>query len=298
MKTHEADIHFPSHYTRAHDGTRLRYFDTGGDLPAVVLANGLGGPIVAWKPYLARWREKYRVITWDYRGLYGSTLPARDADLSIESHASDLRCVLDAAGISRAAILGWSMGVQVGLEFYSQSPQRVSKLALLNGTFGKPLRGVPLPFSGLALPRLVKGAQKAHFVGTKILHGLSRSRMSYGALRKLRVIAPGLTESHFHAMIGEFKSVDLEIYFDLLARLGEHDAEAQLRHVRIPTLVITGSRDILTPPSLARKIAAEVPNSELFVITGATHYAAAEYPEIVASRVEKFFGTGDAFDRA
>lgn len=292
MKTAEdPPIRFQSFTTRSPDGVRIRYFDTGGHLPTLVLANGLGGPVSAWNPYFDRWKDKFRLISWDYRGLYGSLLGHRSNDLSIESHALDLKCVLNAAGVESVSFLGWSMGVQVGLEFYSQNPNRLDRLALLNGTFGKPLRGVPLPFSELTLPPLVRGAQKAHKWGAKLLRGVSQSRLTFPTAKRLGFVASTMNQEQFDIMVRDFNDVNLEIYFDLMNRLGEHDAESILPMVSLPTLVITGARDRITPPAYARRIASEIPGAELYVIPHATHYAAAEYPELVTARLEKFLAT-------
>lgn len=291
MKTAEAEfVHFRSHYTRAADGTRLRFFDSGEDLPAVLLGNGLGGPVSAWRPYFERWRGVYRVLSWDYRGLYGSTLSRRDADLSIGAHARDVACILDAAGVEACALLGWSMGVQVALEFYSQAGHRVTHLALINGTYGQPLAGVPLPFSHLTLPPLVRHARRFNRLGQGIVGAVSRAPLSLSLLQRLRLVGGGLSQERFREMIEDFKQVDLDVYFDLLSHLHDHDALPHLRDVRVPTLVMAGSRDWITPPWLARKIATAIPHSELFMIPGGTHYCAVEYPVLVASRIERFTG--------
>jgi 3-oxoadipate enol-lactonase len=258
-------------------------------LPTIVLANGLGGPCSAWLPYVRRWRRRFRLIFWDYRGSYGSVLAHDGVDLSVRTHASDLRCVLDEAGVDRAFFFGWSMGVQVGLEFYSDNPTRLQRLCLINGTFGRPLRGVALPFSEQTLGPLVKGAGRLERLGSLLLRGFTGSAVSYEALLSLNLLAPGLPRAHFQTMMNDFRSIDLKLYFQLLSELGKHDAEAILSGVRVPSLVIVGSRDFLTPPRLARRIARDIENAELFVISGATHYAPVEYPTLVAERIEKFF---------
>lgn len=289
MKTAEAPrIHFRSHYVNAYDGARIRYFDSEEDLPAVLLANGLGGPVSAWHPYFERWRGVFRVLSWDYRGLYGSLLPHRAADLTVRAHARDVAAVLDAAGVETCAVLGWSMGVQVGLQFYSDNPTRVSHLALINGTYGSPLGGVPLPFSHITLPPLVRRARKLHRIGRSVVHAVSRTPLSYAMLRRLRMVAEGLSSERFYEMVEDFREVDLDLYFDLLTHLHLHDAERELSRIAVPTLVMAGSRDLLTPPWLARHIARSVPGAELFVIPGGTHYSAAEYPDQVAARFEQF----------
>jgi pimeloyl-ACP methyl ester carboxylesterase len=121
-----------------------------------------------------------------------------------------------------------------------------------------------------------------------VIQGMSRLPLSYSVLLKLQMIGPGLSQTRFQEMLADFREIDLEVYFDLLSHLGEHDAEATLRAIEVPTLVLTGSRDMLTPAWLARRIADQVPGAELFVIPKGTHYAAAESPDLVAERVEAF----------
>jgi pimeloyl-ACP methyl ester carboxylesterase len=287
MKTEEGKrIYFPAHFTRSPDGTRIRYFDSGEPLPAIVLANGLGGPAHIFAPYVERWRRRYRVITWDYRGLYGSQLPAGNASLDVSAHCSDLRAIFEAAEIRQAAFFGWSMGVQVGLEFYSQNPNCLTHLTLINGTFGRPLSGVPLPFSGLALPPLVRNAGRLHRLGRRVLTTVSRSPLSYTALCRLGFLSPNFDRVRYHEMVRAFESVDLKTYLQLLSALHEHDGEKHLPSIRVPTLVITGERDLLTPPWLSRRIASGIQGAEFFLVPGGTHYSAAEYPHIVAARME------------
>jgi len=287
-KSRRHSIPFHHHMVRSRDGVQIRYFDTEEALPAIVFANGLGGPVSAWKPYLELWRGKYRVLSWDYRGLYGSLLPSDQVDLSVRSHAEDLQAVLEDAHVSDATFIGWSMGVQVGLEFYSLKQSHLSRLVFVSGTYGQPLKGLPLPFSGLALPHLVRRLQPYHHWGKKALDVASRSSLGYPLLRRLRIVAPGLTEGHYREMMDDFREIDLKTYLHLLTHLGEHDAEHMLTQVTLPALVVAGSRDLITPPWLSRRIAEKIPRSELFMITGATHYSAAEHPELIAERVELF----------
>lgn len=289
MKTEEDKLtKFATRFVPAPDGARLRYFDSEGEGPTIVLANGLGGPASAWNPYLRRWAGRFRILSWDYRGLYGSILPSRCASLDISAHAADLAAVLDHARVDTAALFGWSMGVQVGIEFYSQYSERISALILTNGTFGRPLHGVPLPFSGITLPPLVRGARQFHNVGRWLLNHVSRSRLSYNVLRRLYLIAPGFERARFEEMVEDFECVDLDVYFEILEKLQEHDAQHLLATIRVPTLVITGARDMLTPPWFARKMAGVIPGAQLFVVPSGTHYSAAEYPEAIAARVEQF----------
>ncbi len=277
------------------DGTPIRYFDSARreedrQLPPIVLANGLGGPLSAWSHQIRHLKDRFRIISWDYRGLYGSAgRGGPPADLSIQAHVRDLRAVLRAAELSSASFVGWSMGVQVALELYEQHPELVRRLVLVNGTFGKPLHGVALPFAEYVLPQAVHHARRLHSVGGKILQRASKWPETGVWLKRLGVISKTLDDELFSEMVGDFGGLDLDVYFTMLGELGRHDAAHVLPTIRVPTLIIAGARDVFTPPDVAQKMAQRIPHGELLIVRGATHYAAAEYPELVNLRMDKFF---------
>lgn len=273
----------------AHDRAKLTYYDTGGNGPAVVLANGLGGPLRAWRHQIAHLARRFRVLSWDYRGLYGSTLPPDGRlTLDVHTHAADLIRILDEAKVDRAALVGWSMGVQVALELYGKSPERVSHLVLLNGTAGKPFSSLPFPGARHLVPRLVEGAARCGRLGSVVLKQASRSDSLGVWLKRFGFLSSSLDTREFRALTEEFSAVDLEIYFRTLALLGRHDASHVLPHVRVPTLLVAGARDPLTPKTVIERAARFVPHAELWIVPGATHYAAAEYPELISRRIESF----------
>ncbi len=78
---------------------RVAYYDTGDELEALVFANGLGGPLLALRHQLRHFSGRYRVITWDYRGLYASRDEAAPQRVDVSAHADDLLRVLDQAGV-------------------------------------------------------------------------------------------------------------------------------------------------------------------------------------------------------
>lgn len=275
------------HFFTRPDGTRLRAYDTGGTGPVVVLANGLGGPLCAFNGQLSALAQYYRVVSWDYRGLYGSLLPP-EGDLSVRSHAEDLAALLDALAIRSCSFVGWSMGVQVGLELYRLSPERVDRLVLMNGTFGRPFQAIPFPASEQLLGGMIRGASKLHFLGGPLLSRVRHAKVGPSVLKRLGLIAEGFDETQLRLMLEDFETIDFSRYAHMLKCLSEHDAESLLPSVRVPTLVITGSRDRITPSYSARRIAEKIPGAELYVIVGATHYAAAEYPKEVLSRMLPF----------
>ena len=109
---------------KAADGTALAVCTNGGTGVPVVISNGLGTPATAWPTVMAP-GSGFRAVTWSHRGLGGSGRPSNPDAVRVEDHVDDLRCVMDAAGMDRALVVGWSIGVGVAFRFAELHPERV-----------------------------------------------------------------------------------------------------------------------------------------------------------------------------
>ena len=83
-------------------------------------------------------------------------------------------------------------------------------------------------------------------------------------------------------------NMDPLLFMQMLQSVGERSAESWLADIDIPVLVIAGQQDSFTPPYLAETMAARIPNSELFVVEGATHVVPIERREMTIERVRAF----------
>lgn len=273
---------------RAEDGTRLQFQSYGSGKP-LVLANGLGGTFEAWRHVYEALGDRYRIVCWDYRGLYGSDRPARLDSLDVPQQARDLDALLKHVGIEDAVFVGWSMGAQVNFEFYRTQAARFRGLILLNGTCGQPFDtalGIPgsrrLILAGLELMRRFPGLiSKSTSLATSW-------KQLVPVLQQLGLVGQTMDLDIFQSLASEFVKLDFELYAATLQALGEHDACDLLEEIRCPTLVVTGTKDIMTPVSTARRIRDRVPECELVVIPGATHYAAVEFPGEVVGAMKSF----------
>ncbi len=272
----------------ARDGTRIGY-QVRGRGPAIVLANGLGGTFEAFRHiYTALPPESYRVVCWDYRGLYTSSAPADPDALGMPRHVDDLEDVLAAEKIDRAVHVGWSMGVQANFEYVKRSAARVAGLYVLNGTYGRPFRTVMSSrFVERVIPVLLRMVKaQAELVG-RATRALAGSDALIAAMKRVGMVSDTIDMDVFRTVARGFEQVDWRIYSDLLHRLGEHDAEDALPLVREPTTIVTGDRDILTPPSTAEHIHRAISGSRLIVIRGGTHYTPVEFPTIVQDELRR-----------
>jgi pimeloyl-ACP methyl ester carboxylesterase len=194
-------------------------------------------------------------------------------------------------------VVGWSMGVQVALELAWRAPERVRELVLISGAHGRPMTNLRVPFAGRLLPALIERVRPYHRLGTRVVARAVHSRAVAEFVRRARLVSPRLTTDEILTLAREFTSLDLDVYLRTLAALELHDATPALRGLRHRTLVVTGARDPLFSPRLARRLSSEIARSELYVVPGATHYAPLEFPELVNARIQRFLehsATSDA----
>jgi len=280
---------------KSFDGTAIAYHATRSPFkgaPAIVLANGLGGPHIAWREQIDFFLDRYRIVTWDYRGLYASDRPAGDGaeGYAVEQHVRDLQAILAAEGIERASLIGWSMGVQVVLEAFRRLRGVARNLVLLSGTFGRPLDTLsPLPGMRAVLPSLVRAARHAHGLATQVTRRAAGQPESAAWLKRMGLIGPTLDDEVFGELVHAFGQLDMDGYFRNLGALGEHTAEDVLETIDVPALVIAGERDTFTPPTLAQAMTRRIPGASILVVRDGTHYTAVEFPELVNLRIERFF---------
>jgi pimeloyl-ACP methyl ester carboxylesterase len=275
------------------DGVSIAYQVAGAaGAPWVVLANGLGGSSAAWRGPIDYLGDRYRLLTWDYRGLYGSSRPSPDVDAAygVDKHASDLDAVLAAEGIERASLVGWSFGAQVILESVRRAPARVASLVLVNGTYGRPIDTLtPIPGAAVVIPSMIELLRRAHALATQVARRTIDKPEALRWLKRLGIVGETFDEAMFGELARAFATLDLEPFFRIVKAAGHHDAEPVLSSIAAPVLIIAGDHDPFTPRELAHQMARRIPESETLIVPGGTHYVPVEYPELVSLRIERFF---------
>ena len=271
------------------DGTEIAYQAVGQGRP-ILLCNGLGGSWEAWSHQIQYFRDRYRLLCWDYRGLYGSAAPRDPAALAIADHARDALHLLREEGEDRAAVVGWSMGVQVALEMFRAAPDMVASLAMVNGVAGRPWDYVfNLNLVGRLLPPFLRGLRSMPRAIESTVRQATRLPDPGAWVKRVGLAARTFDDQLASEVIEKFRILDMDMFIRLLERMGEHDGWDLLPMLDVPVLIVAGSRDVFTPRSAAERMARRTRGSEVMIIPGATHYAPLEYPEMVNLRLEKFF---------
>ncbi len=289
----------------ARDGTRLACQRYGRGPLRVVVANGIGGTLLAWVPLLRALEDRCTFVSWDYRGLYGSDAPRDPARVRIVDNASDLAVVMEAAGFADAAVFGWSLGVQVAIQAAADLRERVTALVLVNGTFGRifetafqlipgggsergGVRGQLSRVSGRVLPVLNRAVGRLGPFLNPVVGLAVKQPWITQALEQLRLVDKNLDREVFTAIARDLATLDFALYHRMLGEANEHDGEPLLGGIRVPILMITGERDLMTPHSVTEVVERRAPQTETLMVPRGTHYSLIEYPEVVVPRVSSF----------
>ena len=243
-------------YAVASDGIRLHYQDIGRHgAPVVLLIQGLGADKNGWIAQRPALMLRYRVIAFDNRGAGRSDKPF--GPYTLEQMADDAVAVLDACDVDRAHVVGASMGGAITQLVYLRHPQRVRSMVLACSA----CRNVPWreellqSWADLAMSKGM--GVMAHHAGRWVIGPRSFRRL-WPAVGWLGPLALGRVPHAFAAQVKAIISVN--------------DGQADnLRDVKVPTLIMVGNQDILTPRADSEEMNELIPGSELVVISGAAH---------------------------
>ncbi len=265
--------------------------------PTLLIVNGLGATMVTWRFVVDAFRDRFRIVSFDTRGLHKSGRPLGGARaLDVDAHASDVVAVAAALGRGPLHAAGWSMGVQVLVEAAPRLGARLRSLVLHNGVAGRAFAGIPgkgvvdrvvggsVVDGALhaALSAIGKRGRQVEALVARLTRDDATQHQLIDALIRVGLVHHGIDRPTFSAAAAGFRGLDADVFVTILQHLGRHDAWPLLPQIAAPTLVVAGSHDRMTPLSAMQRMARALPHGELAVLAGGTHYAALEVtPEFV-----------------
>jgi pimeloyl-ACP methyl ester carboxylesterase len=240
------------------NGVRLFYQETGApEAPPLVLIMGWGGDHTAWALQAPAFAAEHRVIALDNRGAGQSDVA--EAPYTIPGMAADVVGLMDALGIRRAHICGASMGGMVAQELALRHPDRVRTLGLHCTTAGIDAYGRFLIDTLVAVK--ARGDREESV----------RAVMPWILCRKTMAERPDFIRFWIEQALAYPYPIGLEGLSRQADAIRGHDTAARLGEIRVPTLITTGTEDILVPPASSRDLHARIPGSELATIEDAGH---------------------------
>lgn len=254
---------------------RNAYVYTGGKpfdaaQPAVVFVHGAQLDHSCWN-LQSRWcaHHGYGVLAVDLPGHGRSDGPPL-AD--IEAMAGWVSGLLDAMGVSRAALVGHSMGSLIAIETALRFPEKVTKLVLLGSS-------LPMPVSEALLNAAWHDEPKAHAMVNAFSHSPSAQLGGHAV--------PGLWMMGVNQRLMERQKPGV-FGCDMNACNSYRRPMDDLTTIAHPTLLIAGTQDRMTPPKASRALAAAIRGSRLELLSGAGHALMAEQPDAVLHHLRDF----------
>lgn len=263
------------HMVDVSDGGRLHVVERGAGAP-IVLVHGVTLGVATWAPQLWSLADRHRVIAVGQRG-HGRSVAGVDG-YSLERLAQDLLEVLEVLEVGDAVLVGHSMGGMVSQLLVLDHPEEVRRHVgglVLVATAAGPLVAGP-GGSALAGALAAGAARGLHHAGRRGRGMLPAEDLALWASRLAFGVRPDpldleLTRSMVTAM-------DPASMAELIGPLLHFDVRARVGRIDLPTRVVVGSRDLLTPPRMARVLARGIPGAELTVLDGCGHMVMLERP--------------------
>jgi len=247
-------------------------YKTFGIGEPLVLIMGFSGTMDMWQPHvLAELSSHYKVIVFDSRGIGESS--ATEKEFSIELFADDVAGLMNALGIKKANVLGWSMGTNVAQELVLRHPEKVNKLILYAADAGgkesiqpeEPLKMI-MDTSGRLQDREARVA--------KVLFP-----------EEWRKKHPNLRE---YFPFPKERSIVENINRQAKAMLQWQGSYSRLGQIKCPVLLITGTEDVIPPPINSTMMGEKISGAKVVQIKGGGHGVMYQYPDDFSKLILEF----------
>ncbi len=250
------------------------YYETHGEGVPLLLIHGSTLDVNGWSHQIRDFSKRYRVIAFDNRGTGRTTSPK--PPYTIEEMAEDTARLMDALGVEKAHVLGFSMGGFIAQELAIRYPGRVKSLVAAGssawmGDLGRARTRLFLDMlkAGLS-PELAFRNFYLWFFSEKFFDNVENVKAALNA---------NFNNPHPQPLDGLFGQGEAIIGFDSRLRAGS---------ITAPTLVISAKEDILIPPRLSEELSRLIPGSKLKHIGGCCHAMIFEDPQAFNGAVLDF----------
>jgi 3-oxoadipate enol-lactonase len=258
------------------NGIRIYYEETGPPVALpVVFVHAFPLSHEMWRAQLQALQPRYRAIACDLRGFGQSE--AGDGQYTLEFFVDDLLALLDHLRIERAVLCGLSMGGYIVLRTAERNPERLRGLVLCD-------------------TRSEADSNEARLKRTAALKTIKQQGLDAFAEGFVKAVLAPVTLSQNPQLVETIKHAirrnsPTGVCGALLAMASRTDTTASLSNIRVPTLLLVGEHDPLTPPAVARAMQQKIAGSTVHVIPAAGHLSNLENPAEFNRRLLEFLET-------
>ena len=255
------------------DGARIHYLDAGAGEPALVLLHAFPLHAGMWAPQIEHLSRTHRVIAPDLLGFGGSDAPETMYRYTMLGFADLVAGLLDHLGLERVVLGGLSMGGYVAFAVLRQYPERISGLILADT---RAAADTTMVFD----KRTDQQDQVARIGTTTLIETLLAGLLSDETRANRLELVEQVRRLMANPAAGFIGALE--------AMKHRPDATEELALITVPTLVIVGEDDALSPPDVAREMQERIPGSELAVLPHAGHLSSLEAADEFNAAVDAF----------
>jgi len=246
-------------------GNALGYDQAGGgDTTPIVFLHGVGSDKSVWRRQLEHFGKERRAIAFDYPG-YGESDPAPEGTTRDDYAAAILSAMIE-LGVGRAHVCGLSLGGVVAIAIHAAAPERCASLILADSFAEHP--------DGAAI-------FQRSLVASDNLRVLAESRVDV-------LLAQPADPSVRREVVETMARIDPAAYRIGAEAVWLADQRERAAAIRVPTLVLCGAEDRITPPTLSRELTHLIPGARCELIEGAGHLGNLEKPDAFNTFVNAF----------
>ena len=246
------------------DGTSINYSDSGGDGRPVVLLHAFPLNSGQWEQQIDALSAKYRFIAPDLKGFGGSDAPEDESSYSMDDYADSVAGLLDKLGLDKVTLVGLSMGGYISFAFLRRHRRRVGALVLAD------TRAEADPPEGKE--KRSKQQEMVRSEGTSgLIEALTGALISEVTLSGKPDVVDNLRKLMDNPPAGFVGALG--------AMKNRPDSTGDLGSIDVPTLVVVGEKDGVTPQEASEALQRGIPTAKLVVIPGVGHLSNLEAPE-------------------
>jgi pimeloyl-ACP methyl ester carboxylesterase len=261
--------------TVAVNGTQLYVQDSGGDGPALLFLHGFTLDHRMWRPQVEALARGFRVVTYDARGFGRSALPSEEAPYR---HCDDAAALCAHLGLAPVVAVGHSIGAHQTLELALERPDLVAGWVAICSAG---LDGVPFSDD---LKRMFADMRQAARAGDlDAARDIWRRGAWFAPLRETPALAVLFDQilADYSCWHFTHRNPALDVAPAAAGRLAE---------LRIPTLIVTGGRDLPYNEAVAARLRADIPGAVTLALARAGHMANLEDPDPVNAAIAALAG--------
>lgn len=280
-----------SGFFNSFDGTRI-YYEVRGEGPPIVFIYGIVCLINHWRYQLDYFANKnYQTIILDFRGHHFSEIPENKKNLSIDALAQDVICLCEHLQIEKALFAGHSFGNEVLLQTYLKKPELVIGAAFVSAFFSNPFNSI---INHETLKEIFIYVKKAYNKAPHLTTKLWKAGITNPISVWLSSLVGGfnLKETSLHDIeiySQGVANIDVRVFITLFEELTQHNSMDLLKEFNVPSLLLAGEKDSLTPSYMQQQIKNLLPECDLHIMPNASHCMQLDFPVTTNHLMEDFF---------